>query len=47
MPQGEKIPLGRSALLCIRKKLTIAMNLKETVDEVLCEVLLCRGTSVS
>ena len=21
MPQGEKIPLGRSALLCIRKKL--------------------------
>lgn len=32
MPQGEKISLGFSALLCIRKKLPITMNLKETVD---------------
>ena len=36
MPQGEKIPLGRSALLYIRKKLPITMNLKETVDRRFC-----------
>ena len=36
MPQGEKIPLGRSALLCIRKKLPITMNLKEIVDRRFC-----------